>query len=137
MLGYDIDAALPELRRQAESMMVDTCTVEYVNPDAEPGWDEGSGTSVPTYASRYTGKCRVQTTLTEPSNPDAGEREWTVESFTVSVPMSAVGFEVGDRVTITTSAFDADLVGGVFTVTGLAHKTHMTARRLRVQEVAG
>lgn len=134
MLGYDIAAALPELRQQAESMMVDTCTVEYVNGSA---WDEGAGTSVPTYAPRYTGKCRVQTTLTEPSNPDAGEREWTVESFTISLPMSATGFQVGDRVTITKTLLDPDLLGRVFTVAALAHKTHMTARRLRVEEVTG
>lgn len=134
MLGDDIAAALPELRAQAESMMVDTCKVEYVNGTT---WDEGSGTSVPAYATRYEGKCRVQTTLTSEANPNAGEREWTVQSLTVAVPMSAIGFEVGDRVTITSAALDADLVGRVFTVVALAHKTHMTARRLRVDEVTG
>ena len=133
MLADDIAAVLPELRAQAESMMVDACKVEYVNGSA---WDEGAGASVPTYAARYEGKCRVQTTLTEPGAADAGEREWTVESFTVSLPMSATGFTVGDRVTVTAAAFDPDLVNRVFSVTGLAYKTHMTARRLRVEEVS-
>lgn len=112
--------------------MVDACKVEYVNGTT---WDEGTGTSVPAYATRYEGECRVQTTLTAESNPDAGEREWTVQSLTVAVPMSATGFQVGDRVTVTAAALDADLVGRVFTVSALAHKTHMTARRLRVEEV--
>jgi hypothetical protein len=51
--------------------------------------------------------------------------------------MSATGFQIGDRVTITKTLLDLDLLGRVFTVAALAHKTHMTARRLRVQEVAG
>jgi hypothetical protein len=134
MLGDDITAALPELRRQAESMMVDACKVEYVSGTT---WDEGSGTSAPAYSTRYEGKCRTQTTLTAEANPDAGEREWVVQSLTVAVPMSATGFQIGDRVTITKTLLDLDLLGRVFTVAALAHKTHMTARRLRVEEVTG
>jgi hypothetical protein len=133
MLGDDIAEALPRLREQAESLMVDTCKIEHVTGTA---WDEDSGTSTPTYDTRYSGKCRTQTTLTSEAAQSAGEREWTIQSLTVSVPMSVTGVEVGDRVTITSTALDLDLVGRVFTVVALAHKTHMTARRFRVEEVA-
>ena len=132
MLGHEIGAALPRLREQAESLMVDECKIEYVSGTT---WDEDSGTSTPTYVTRYSGKCRAQTTLTSESQQGAGERKWTIQSLTVSVPMSVTGVAVGDRVTITDTALDLDLVGRVFTVVALAHKTHMTARRLRVEEV--
>jgi hypothetical protein len=132
MLGNDLAAALPEMRLQAESMMVDTCRIEYVSGST---WDEDAGTNVDTYSTRYQGKCRTQTTLTAEANSSAGEREWTVQSLTVSVPMSVTGVAVGDRITVLSSALDADLLGRVFSVSALAHKTHMTARRLRVEEV--
>lgn len=119
-------------RAAAERTMADTCRIEYVTGTV---WDEGTGTSTPTYATRYEGKCRTQTTLTAESQQSAGEREWTIQSLTVSVPVSVTGVAVGDRVTITSTALDLDLVDRVFTVVGLAHKTHMTARRLQVEEV--
>ena len=53
----------------------------------------------------------------------------------VQVPMSVTGLAVGDVVTVTASALDPDLVGRHFWVKDLAHKTHMTARRLGCEEV--
>lgn len=113
--------------------MVDACTIEYVSGTVR---DEDAGTSTPTYSARYTGKCRVQATDTTQNPQDAGEVSWTLQNLIVSVPMSVTGVEVDDRVTITASVLDPDLVGRVFTVGGLAHKTHATARRLRVVEVS-
>lgn len=137
-LGADIAAALPELRAHAESLMVDACTITTPDPAGEPVWDDETGTwGDPPPLTVYSGKCRVQTTMTGETNPDAGDREWTVQSLSVSVPMSATGFAIGDTVTVTASEFDPDLVGRVFTITALAHKTHMTARRMRVEEVTG
>ena len=57
-------------------------------------------------------------------------------AFEAQVPMSVTGLRVGDRITVTASTHDADLVGRVFVVLGLAHGTHKTARRLQVQEIA-
>ena len=44
------------------------------------------------------------------------------------------GLEVNDEITITASVNDADLVGRVFLVRDLMHKTHPTARRVGVVE---
>jgi hypothetical protein len=40
-----------------------------------------------------------------------------------------------DLVTITASLLDADLVGRTFRVRELGHKSHMTARRVQLEEV--
>jgi hypothetical protein len=134
MIGHDVARVLPELRAQAESLMVDACIVTAGG--GAPTWDDANGQwDAPASSTVYEGKCRVQTTLTAEGKPDAGEREWTVQSLAVAVPMSVVGVGIGDIVTVTASEFDPDLVGRVFTVAALAHKTHMTARRLRCEEV--
>jgi hypothetical protein len=44
---------------------------------------------------------------------------------------------VDDTVTITAAVLDAQLVGRVFRVVELFHKSFATAQRVRVEEVAG
>jgi hypothetical protein len=49
----------------------------------------------------------------------------------VQLPMTVVGLQVGDEVHMTGSRTDPDLVGRVFLVRALAHKTDATARRVQ------
>jgi hypothetical protein len=53
----------------------------------------------------------------------------------VQLPMSATGLREGDRITITASALDPDLVGKVYVIRDVEAKTHLTARRVTVLEV--
>ena len=136
MLGTDIAEALPELRGQAESLMVDTCTITGPG-DGDGTLDEDTGiVTPPTGVELYDGPCRVQAQNVQPANPTVGETEFTTLAYIVSVPISVVDVPVGATVTITASALDADLVGRVFSVTGAVHKTHLTARRLVCEEVS-
>jgi hypothetical protein len=45
------------------------------------------------------------------------------------------GLKIDDRVTITASLNDADLVGRVFTITGESRKSHATTRKLPLLEI--
>jgi hypothetical protein len=65
---------------------------------------------------------------------DVGEAALVLLRLEVQLPMSVVGLAEGDEVTITASTLDPDLVGRVFVVRDLAHKTHATARRVGVVE---
>ena len=137
MIADDIAAFLPQMRAQAESLMVDACTIkrqtgEVTNPD--PPFDV-----TPTYQTVYTGKCRVQSSTTQGTqNPEAGGREWTLQAYVVQLPIEGSGdIEPGDIVTVTAASLDADLVGREFTVAQNPPKTHATMRRLQVEEVAG
>ena len=127
--------ALARGRAAIEALMVDTCTITRTTSEAT---NEDSGVVTPTTATVYTGRCRVQQSqLGADSVPsDPGEVYVRMVAFEAQVPMSVTGLRVGDRITVTASAHDADLVGRVFVVLGLAHGTHKTARRLQVQEIA-
>lgn len=114
--------------------MRDACTVAHASSDPVTDPDTGVVT-YPVGAPFYAGACRVQLPNVAEREVDAGEREWTEQAALVMLPMSVTGVRVGDVVTVTASVLDADLVGRRYTVVGLMHKTHATARRLRVTEV--
>jgi hypothetical protein len=128
--------ALARGRAAAQALMVDACTVKRKTGEAT---DRDSGQTTPTWTTLYTGACRVQQSqLGAASTPaDPGEAAVRLVAYELQLPVAGTaGIREGDVATITASALDADLVGRVFTVTGTAHATHKTARRLQVQEVA-
>jgi hypothetical protein len=118
-------------RVAAEAGMVDTCTIRRRTGTST---DRDTGATIPVYATQYTGKCRVQQATAQAQQAEAGQDHLLLLRLEVQLPMSVTGLEVGDEVTIDTSAHDADLPGRVFTVRDLAHKTHATARRVQVIE---
>lgn len=122
-------------RAAAEQLMADTCVIKHRTGQTT---DKVEGTTVPTYTTVYTGKCRVQQSpLGVVSSPgQVGDAHVMMVPLVVQLPMSVTGLLEGDEITITASATDPDLVNRVFKVRDLAHKTHATARRVGVQEVS-
>lgn len=134
MLGHDVAATLPSLRAQAKSLMVDACIVD--RPVGLPVLNTTTGLMETTYAPIYTGRCRVQEQSgVQAANPNAGERQFTLLGHVVHLPIDATVYAVGDRVRITAASLDPTLVGRMFTVSTLMHKTYPTARRLVCDEV--
>lgn len=111
--------------------MVDACTIRRRTGAGSPGAD---GSVTPTYATLYTGKCRVQQVTTEPTPADPGEDLRLLVRRTVQLPISVTGLRPADEITITASAHDDDLVGRVFLIHGLHDKSEATARRVGVIE---
>lgn len=128
----DVLGILPFLRQQAESLMVDACTVH--RPGA-PVTDPVSGAVTTPLTLVYTGKCKFQQTLAQSSNPVAGEHQFTVQDVRWDTPVGVGPFQVDDVVTVTGAALDPDLAGKVFRVTDPFHKTGATAQRTRVEAV--
>ncbi|MEU8186012.1 DUF6093 family protein [Micromonospora carbonacea] len=126
-----LEAVLARGRAAAERLMVDACTIRRVT--SEDGSD-GDGNVIREYEDLYVGPCRVQQTSAQAAQEDVGEDFQLMLRLEVHLPMSVVGLEVGDEVTITASAHDPDLPSRVFLVRDLAHKTHATARRVGVTE---
>lgn len=112
--------------------MVDACVIDRVT--GEPTPDPVTLVETPTYAVVYTGKCRAQLSDAIAERPVGGEHTTVSARTYIHVPVSMSGLEVGDRVTVTAS-FDPDLVGRVFLVRSMFHKTHATSRRLECVEV--
>lgn len=129
------ESALARGRLAAELSMQDACTItrssgEVTDPDS--GDVSGSTSTV------YTGKCRVQQHQATADRQDVGEDNLLLLRLEVQLPIvGSEGLEVGDEVTITASANDADLVGRVFAIHDLAHKSEATARRVQCTERTG
>lgn len=127
--------ALARGRAAALALMVDACTIARTTAEAT---NTDTGVVTPTTSTLYTGQCRVQQSqLGADSSPaEPGEAAVRLVYFEVQLPMTVTGLRQGDRITVTASALDPDLVGRVFVVLGVAHKTHATSRRMQVQEVS-
>jgi uncharacterized protein DUF6093 len=122
--------ALLRGRAAAESLMVDTCVIRRI---AGTSTDDNTGIETPTYATVYTGRCRVQQRTASASAADVGEAALLMVHVELQLPMSVTGVLTGDKVTITASVYDPDLIGQVYLVKDLFAKTHATARRLGVE----
>jgi hypothetical protein len=129
----DRAALLARGRAFAEEGMVDTCTIRRGNGTT---LDDFSGTTVPAWTALYTGKCRVQQGIAQADEQDVGEDYQLRLRLVVQLPVSVTGLKVEDEITITAAAHDPDLVGRVFRIRDLMHKTHPTARRVGVVEGA-
>lgn len=126
------EAAVLDGRRAAESLMLDQCTVTR---PGDPVTDPETGEVTPSSTPVYSGPCKVQQTISQGSNPSAGSHQFTIQDSRVDFPVSAGPLMVDDIVTVTSSALDPQLVGTVFRISELFHKSFATAQRTRVEEV--
>ncbi|MGK3957891.1 DUF6093 family protein [Arthrobacter sp. R4] len=131
-LADDVLAALPVFRAEAESLMVDACTITR---PGEPVTDPNNGNVTNTATTVYTGKCKVQSKDSATSNPEAGEATFTVVSRQVHIPANSADVQDGDVVTITASRLNAFTVGKQYRVSGFTPDTFDTAARLPVKEI--
>lgn len=123
--------ALARGRAFAESGFEDACTIRRRTGTVP---DRFSGETVTTWDDLYAGKCRVQQGIAQADEQDAGEDYQLRLRLVVQLPVTVTGLEVEDEITVTAAAHDPDLVGRVFLVRDLMHKTHPTARRVGVVE---
>lgn len=85
----------------------------------------------------YTGTARVQTYEPVQLATEVGGGSATVQRYAVHLPVDSYVPAVDDVVTVTACALDANLVGRVFKVRGLLHKSAATAYRLVVDDTNG
>lgn len=130
-------SAIERGRTAAELGMVDACTIRRRSTGGTTDPDTGSPTVAYLSPNPYAGKCRVQQAQASANQQDVGEDNLLLLRLEVQLPMTVVGLEVGDEITITSSARDPDLVGRLFRIHDLAHKTDATARRVQVIERTG
>ena len=119
-------------REAAEALMLDACTVTR---PGDPVTDPDTGSVTPGSTLVYSGPCKVQQTISQASNPSAGGHSFTVQDSRVDFPVTAGPLAVDDVVTMAASVLDPQMVGRVFRVTELFHKSYATAQRTTVSEV--
>ena len=111
--------------------MLDTCTVESIGAPVTD--DDGNVTSPRTTV--YEGRCKIATYEPHERNPDVAGATYTLQRYSVHVPVGSFKPAVGHVVTITAAALDPHLAGHEFRVEALLHKTAATAYRLGVEAV--
>ncbi|MEV4197019.1 DUF6093 family protein [Micromonospora globbae] len=135
-----VAAVLARGRRAAERLMVDRCVIRRRIGETT----DDDGNVIPTWTTVYDaeppapagsgGKCRLKQTLAQPRPDEQGEADLLMVRRELQLPMSVVGVQADDVVTMTASRHDPDVVGREFVVRGLHHATHATKRRLQVEE---
>ena len=128
----DVIGVLPFLRTQAESLMIDECTITRPgDPVTNP--DTGDVTNTP--STVYAGKCKVQSKDSSVATPDAARASFVVVSRQVHIPANAANVLDDDVVTITASRLNAFTVGKQYRVEGFTPDSFDTAARLPVKEL--
>lgn len=118
-------------RRAAERNMVDACTITRRTGSVT---DPETGVIAVTYATIYTGKCRVKQVVPASRPTDVGQAFLWLQRLEIQLPMSVASVLSDDIVTVTASLLDPDLVGRIFHVRDLGHATHKTSRRHQIEE---
>ena len=130
--GEQIISALPEMRRVAESLMVDTLRIERVSKE---GIEDGlGGITYPTVVV-YEGKGKIQTYEPYEQAPTVGGASFVKQRYSAHIPWDAGEFEPGDVVKLVASRFPVSAVGRKYRVAGVHEKTLQTAQRLLVDEL--
>lgn len=152
VLGFpnpaEVSAELAEGRAAWLALAVDTWRIS--KPGAgKPVLDEETGVRTPPApVVVYEGPGRLQIRADVNSNVvevTAGEKEWAYQTAILGIPIATPTGAIGDpadvhidmTATCVVAAEDPALAGRVFQVRAIMHKTHATARRLRVTETVG
>lgn len=131
MIGDAISAALPELRAQAESMMLDT--VEITRPGAVTT-DPESGEVAPTNDPVYSGRARWKQATSQATSADAGTAIISTTPGEVHLPASTpYQPQPGDLIVCTASTLNPHLVGARTVVKSRFTGSAVTAYRIPVE----
>lgn len=121
---------MAEFREMAEGVMFDTCTITRVTGTET----DDDGAIIPTRVTVYEGKCKIQSTVPQESNPEAGGHTFTTDRLRLDLPVARTADDykpqIGDLATITAAMFDPHLIGAELRVVALLHKSMATAYRL-------
>ena len=130
MLGDDLAAALPELRAQAESMMLDTVTI--TRPGGTVTAEDGTVTTPAPVV--YQGRARWKPPTTSATQSEVGAAIIVTTPGEVHIPVGAYVPEPGDIIECAASVFDPSLVGRRTVVRSRFGGSLVTAYRIPIQE---
>lgn len=134
-LARDIAFALPELRAQAESLMVDGCVIGFETKSTVI--DEQTGLYPDVIAEPvYTGPCELMDARAALQEVEAAGQLLIEQGSILKLPVDGSAGVLKDMVVRFTSAkFDGEHIGLKLRVTGPFHKSTAVSRRFLVQEI--
>ena len=118
-------------QRMAESLMTDSLRLDHPTGKTI----RVDGVSVPEMVTVWSGRGKVQSQQSYPSQPDVGGGTVTLAIFEVHIPVDATARPLVDDVFVVESSRDPALVGTRLRVRVDPSKTWRTARRFNCEEV--
>jgi hypothetical protein len=137
MLGQDVAAALPGLRAQAESRMVDTVVIR--RPAADQTIDDDTVVDGAEFevAPVYSGPCRVKAPGVQPQRVESAGATVTIQKPELHVPDSAPELQPGDVAFLAANTYTPRLRSKVYRVDDGHAATDSTAQRVPVTMLSG
>lgn len=127
MIGESLARRLPRMQAQAESRMLDTCTVQRVTGVTT---DPLTGLDTPTYSPVYSGLCEFKTAAFVALSEESASSQVTVQTDTLKVPTTAPALLPGDLVTFSAATLTPRLRNLRARVDGVHVGTFTTAQRV-------
>ena len=118
-------------QRMAESLMVDSLRLDHPTGKTI----RVDGVSVPEMVTVWSGRGKVQSQQSYPSQPEVGGGTVTLAIFEVHIPVDATARPLVDDVFVVESSRDPALVGTRLRVRVDPSKTWRTARRFNCEEL--
>lgn len=134
MLGDNIRAELPEMQRQAESMMVTRCEIRSGTDEWRHNPDSGKDERVPAEVI-YTGKCRLRVDLS-PTEDETGAQQLTTQRYAGTLPLDAEPPRVGYLLTVLDNP-DPYLVGRTLSIVAVGGGSLVYQRRFTALDNLG
>lgn len=131
MLSDAILSALPELRAQAESLMLDAGTA--LRPTG--GWELVGGEEVQATTPLFDSPCKIQARNLQAQEEQVGGRTATTIRLELHLPASTAPLNVGDLWEITTVHPLSTARQSRYRITAPVGKTLATANRYTIEEV--
>lgn len=125
-----IERALPGMQALAEQGMADVLRLEHPTGNTI----RVDGKTVPEMVTVWSGRGKVQSQQSYPSQPEVGGGTVTLAIFEVHIPVSADVTPLVDDVFVVESSRDQALTGTRFRVRVDPSKTWRTARRFNCEE---
>ena len=126
-----IQEAVTRGQQHAESLMVDSLRLDHPTGKTI----RVDGVSVPEMVTVWSGRGKVQSQQSYPSQPEVGGGTVTLAIFEVHIPVDASARPLVDDVFVVESSRDPALVGTRLRVRVDPSKTWRTARRFNCEEV--
>lgn len=126
-----IQEAVTRGQQHAESLMVDSLRLDHPTGKTI----RVDGVSVPEMVTVWSGRGKVQSQQSYPSQPEVGGGTVTLAIFEVHIPVDATARPLVDDVFVVESSRDPALVGTRLRVRVDPSKTWRTARRFNCEEV--